>query len=118
MFVAFSHQTLCCYELYEHLNGLATLCVSSGVQIQPLYSRNVIPGCMVLHATKGFYCYAYEASQDVAGIGHSEVNIIYCIQFVYNRIEGPLMRSARVLANPMPYEIGWFHEVSLKTMSV
>ena len=88
-------------------------CGGSGSFIQPLYSANTIPGCLQLHAEQGFLCYSYEAYQDVANTGHNTVYLIYCMHFVFNLIEGFSAQSVRVFDIARPYEIGWFHEVSV-----
>ena len=89
------------------------LCAESGVELQFLYSKNIVPGCMQLHAKKGFKCFCYEANQDVANTGHYETYLIYCMQFSFNLMEGTLSKSVRVCDSVKQYEIGWFHEVRL-----
>ena len=111
--LAFIHRTLCCYDILKYLDGLVDLCAESGVGLQFLYSKNVVPGCMQLHAKKGFKCFCYEANQDVANTGHYETYLIYCMQFSFNLMEGTLSKSVRVHDSAKQYEIGWFHEVRL-----
>ena len=82
------------------------------MSVQFLHSNNTIPNCMILQSTLGYQCFCYEAYQDVAGTGHNEIYLIYCMHFTFNLIEGPEARSVRVFNVSRPYEIGWFHEVS------
>ena len=111
----FNHKTLCCYDLFLHLDSLLTACSGPDCNLQFLHSTNRVPSCMELVRNLGFNCFVREAVRDLTQTGHYESFLIYYCQFVYNFIEGGLPSSVRVFAAPnTSYEIDWPHEVRLR----
>lgn len=114
LYLDFNHETLCCYDLFLHLNSLLDACSGPDCRLQFLHSSNRIPSCMELIRSLGFNCFVHEAFRDLSQTGHYESYLIYYFQFPYNFIEGTLPLSIRTIAAPnSKYEIGWPHEVSV-----
>ena len=108
----FGHETLCCYDIYAHLNHLDRVCGGSGIQIQFLHSASRVSSCLELVRERGINCSVHATIRDLAQNGRPLTYLIYSFQFHYNFIEGALPASIRSLARPNPeYEIYWAHEV-------